>query len=211
MYNLHAPTLFETRYGTLVRCECCTRIQITFRDHVLLVDEAEFELLVQTVQRALTQLRQADGQSEWTLQAQVDNGSGLRVRGPVCGRGRDRSGASLGGVAAIVPPGRKVGRGGTSRLHEDGAGTLVRFGEDPGRSSRRGRICSAHAVLSVLSVGRLENAPGRRDGRARGVRGTGRPFDSVSNCDLERRPPWPAFASRTGRATAPSRPGAPAP
>lgn len=75
MYNLHDPKLFETRHGALVRCECCTRIQITFRDHVLLVDEAEFELLVQTVQQARTQLRQADGQSEWTLQAQADNGT----------------------------------------------------------------------------------------------------------------------------------------
>jgi hypothetical protein len=75
MYNLHDPTLFETRYGALVRCECCARIQITFRDHVLLVDEDEFELLVQTVQRALTQLRQAEEQREWTLQAQGDNGT----------------------------------------------------------------------------------------------------------------------------------------
>lgn len=74
MYNLHSPKLYETRHGTLLRCECCTRIQISFRDHVLLVDEAEFELLVRTVQQALTRLRQAEEEKQWHLQAETDGG-----------------------------------------------------------------------------------------------------------------------------------------
>lgn len=75
MYNLHNPDLFETRHGAVLRCECCSRIQITFRDHMLLVDEDEFELLVQTVRQALTRLRDADSEEEWHLQAEADNGT----------------------------------------------------------------------------------------------------------------------------------------
>jgi hypothetical protein len=74
MYNLHSPQLFRTRHGAILRCECCDRIQITFRDHVLLVDEDEFELLRQTVQQALAQLREAEEQEQWRLQARADNG-----------------------------------------------------------------------------------------------------------------------------------------
>lgn len=74
MYNLHNPDLFETRHGSVLRCECCTRIQITFRGHVLLVDEDEFELLLQTVQHAWTQLREAEGTDQWRLQAETDGG-----------------------------------------------------------------------------------------------------------------------------------------
>jgi hypothetical protein len=74
MYNLHSPQLFRTRHGAILRCECCSRIQITFRGHVLLVDEDEFELLLQTVQQARTQLREAEEQEQWRLQARADNG-----------------------------------------------------------------------------------------------------------------------------------------
>ena len=74
MHNLHSPKLYATRHGTILRCECCTRIQITFRDHVLLVDEEEFEVLVQTVQRAWSRLRDAEEQDQWRLQAETDGG-----------------------------------------------------------------------------------------------------------------------------------------
>lgn len=74
MYNLDAPNLYETRHGNILRCECCSRVQITFRDHVLLVDDAEFELLVQTVRQALTRLEREETEEEWHLQAQGDTG-----------------------------------------------------------------------------------------------------------------------------------------
>lgn len=74
MHNLHSPKLFRTRHGAILRCECCSRIQIEFRDHVLLVDEDEFELLMQTVRQALMQLREAEEQESWQLQAQTDGG-----------------------------------------------------------------------------------------------------------------------------------------
>lgn len=74
MHNLHSPKLFETRHGDILRCKCCPRIQITFRDHVLLVDEEEFELLMQTVRQAWSQLRQTEERDQWKLQAQTDGG-----------------------------------------------------------------------------------------------------------------------------------------
>jgi hypothetical protein len=75
MYNLHNPKLFRTRHGAILRCECCSRIQIEFREHVLLVDEDEFELLLQTVQQALTQIRESEDEEQWQLQAQTDGGA----------------------------------------------------------------------------------------------------------------------------------------
>ncbi|PQJ35310.1 hypothetical protein BSZ35_12490 [Salinibacter sp. 10B] len=75
MYNLHSPKLFRTRHGAILRCECCSRIQIEFREHVLLVDEDEFELLMRTVRQALAQLREAEEQESWQLQAQTDGGA----------------------------------------------------------------------------------------------------------------------------------------
>lgn len=74
MYNLHRPNLFETRYGSILRCTCCDRIQIVFRGHSLLVDENEFETLVRTLDRAWTQVREEEGQSQWRLQAGTDAG-----------------------------------------------------------------------------------------------------------------------------------------
>ena len=75
MHNLHGPDrLFETRFGHILQCKCCNRVQITFRDHVLLVDEDELELLVQTIHRAWTQLQQSEDESGWRLQAGTDGG-----------------------------------------------------------------------------------------------------------------------------------------
>jgi hypothetical protein len=52
MHNLHGPNLYSTRYGTVLCCTCCGRIQITFHGYVLLMDEAEFERFQTAVGRA---------------------------------------------------------------------------------------------------------------------------------------------------------------
>ncbi len=74
MHNAHGPHLFETRFGSVLQCTCCGRIQITFRSHTLLVDEEEFEELAHTLHRAWTQVRGAEGQNTWRLQASSDAG-----------------------------------------------------------------------------------------------------------------------------------------
>jgi hypothetical protein len=76
MHNLHGPDrLFETRYGHVLQCECCDRIQIAFRDHTLLVDEDEFEVLVRTITQAHREVQDEEGPDRWRLQAGTDAGS----------------------------------------------------------------------------------------------------------------------------------------
>ncbi|WP_103028564.1 hypothetical protein [Salinibacter altiplanensis] len=75
MHNLHGPDrLFETRYGHVLQCECCGRIQITFREHTLLLEVEDLEALTDTVKHAFRQVRDAEGQDQWTLQAETDAG-----------------------------------------------------------------------------------------------------------------------------------------
>jgi len=75
MHNLHGPDrLFETRYGHVLQCACCDRIQITFREHTLLVDEEELEVLTETIKHAWRQVRDATDQDQWSLQASTDAG-----------------------------------------------------------------------------------------------------------------------------------------
>jgi len=75
MHNLHGPDrLFETRYGHVLQCECCGRIQITLREHTLLLDVRDFEALTDTVKHALGQVRGAGSQDQWTLQAKTGAG-----------------------------------------------------------------------------------------------------------------------------------------
>ncbi len=76
MYNLHGPdTLYSTRYGHILQCTCCNRVQITFRDHTLLVDEDELKVLVQTVKHARRKVKENEEQDHWTLHAGTDAGS----------------------------------------------------------------------------------------------------------------------------------------
>lgn len=75
MHNLHGPNrLFATRYGYVLQCDCCDRLQITFREHTLLVDEEELEVLVDTINHAWEEVHTAEGQDQWTLQAGTDAG-----------------------------------------------------------------------------------------------------------------------------------------
>ncbi|WP_103027401.1 hypothetical protein [Salinibacter altiplanensis] len=75
MHNLHGPDrLFETRYGHVLQCACCSRIQITLREHTLLVDADELEALTDTIKHAWAKVRNEDGQDQWTLQAGTDAG-----------------------------------------------------------------------------------------------------------------------------------------
>jgi hypothetical protein len=75
MHNLHGPDrLFETRHGHVLRCECCGRIQIAFREHTLLVDADDLEVLTDTIKHAWEQVRSVESQDQWTLQAGTDAG-----------------------------------------------------------------------------------------------------------------------------------------
>ena len=75
MHNLHGPDrLFTTRYGHVLQCACCDRIQITFRDHTLLVDADELDVLTETINHAWRQVRDVEGPDQWTLQAGTDAG-----------------------------------------------------------------------------------------------------------------------------------------
>jgi hypothetical protein len=75
MHNLHGPDqLFSTRYGHVLQCDCCDRIQVTFREHTLLVDAAELEVLVDTIKHAWEEVRDADEQDRWELQTGTDAG-----------------------------------------------------------------------------------------------------------------------------------------
>ena len=77
MHNLHDPNLYSTRYGTVLRCNCCDRIQVTFHGYVLLMDETEFERLQTAVERAHDQERAAADvdQDSWGIQADTDGGT----------------------------------------------------------------------------------------------------------------------------------------
>jgi len=75
MHNLHGPDrLFSTRYGHVLQCACCDRIQITFREHTLLVNEDELEVLTDTIKHAWEEVRDANGRDRWELQAGTDAG-----------------------------------------------------------------------------------------------------------------------------------------
>lgn len=75
MHNLHGPDrLFETRYGHVLQCACCGRIQITFREHTLLVDTEELETLCKTIAQAWREIEDAEGSTQWELQAGTDAG-----------------------------------------------------------------------------------------------------------------------------------------
>ena len=77
MHNLHDPNLYSTRYGTVLRCNCCDRIQVTFHGYVLLMDGSEFERLQTAVERAHEQERAAADvdQDSWGIQADTDGGT----------------------------------------------------------------------------------------------------------------------------------------
>ena len=79
MHNLHDPNLYSSRYGTVLRCECCDRIQVTFHGYVLLMDETEFERLQTAVERAHEQGAADADQDSWGIQADTDGGA-VRVR-----------------------------------------------------------------------------------------------------------------------------------
>lgn len=75
MHNLHGPDhLFSTRYGHVLQCDCCGRIQITLRDHTLLVDEDELEVLTETIKHAWRNVRDTDGPNQWKLRAATEAG-----------------------------------------------------------------------------------------------------------------------------------------
>jgi hypothetical protein len=74
MHNLHDPNLYSTRYGTVLRCHCCDRIQVTFHGYVLLMDEAEFERFRAAVERAHDREQGAEEGSPWGIQADTDGG-----------------------------------------------------------------------------------------------------------------------------------------
>jgi hypothetical protein len=75
MHNLHSPNLYSTRHGTVLRCTCCDRIQVTFRHRVLLVEKADFESFRHTVHEAWTQLQQAADAGRCALRADADGGA----------------------------------------------------------------------------------------------------------------------------------------
>jgi len=79
MHNLHDPNLYSTRYGTVLRCNCCDRIQVTFHGYVLLMDEAEFERFQTAVERAHDREQGAEEGSPWGIQADTDGGT-VKVR-----------------------------------------------------------------------------------------------------------------------------------
>jgi hypothetical protein len=75
MHNLHGPEqLFSTRYGHVLQCACCDRIQIAFREHTLLVDEDELEVLTETIKHAWRTVQDSNGPDQWELQAGTDAG-----------------------------------------------------------------------------------------------------------------------------------------
>ena len=75
MHNLHGPDrLFETRHGHVLQCACCGRIQVTFREHTLLMDADELETLTATIKRAWRKVEDAEEAEQWRLQAGTDAG-----------------------------------------------------------------------------------------------------------------------------------------
>ena len=73
-HNLHAPNLFDTSDGVVIHCECCGRVQVTFRGLSLLISVREFDVLCRTVAKAWEDLdEQADART-WRLSADTDAG-----------------------------------------------------------------------------------------------------------------------------------------
>jgi len=66
--------IFQTENGKVLRCACCDCIQITFREHTLLVNEDELEVLTETIKHAWRNVQDNDGLNQWELQAGTDAG-----------------------------------------------------------------------------------------------------------------------------------------
>lgn len=66
--SLHDSNLYDTRDGRVLRCACCGRVRIEFRDLSLLIDAAEFETLLGTVVRVLDELEGRED-ATWQLAA----------------------------------------------------------------------------------------------------------------------------------------------
>lgn len=73
-HNVHAPNLFDTSDGAVLHCDCCGRIQITFRGLSLLISVREFDVLCRTVAKAWEDLDEVDDPSTWRLSADTDAG-----------------------------------------------------------------------------------------------------------------------------------------
>jgi len=71
--SLHAPSLYDTHDGRVLRCACCGRIQIEFRRHTLLIDAEEFQTLLRSVVDVIEQMESSDADS-WRLAAPTDAG-----------------------------------------------------------------------------------------------------------------------------------------
>jgi hypothetical protein len=69
--SLHAPSLYDTRSGRVLRCTCCGRIQIEFAGLTLLIDADQFETLLGTVVQVLGGMDEGE---TWTLAAPTDAG-----------------------------------------------------------------------------------------------------------------------------------------
>lgn len=73
-HNLHAPNLFDTPDGAVVHCDCCGRIQVTFRGLSLLISVRQFDVLCRTVAKAWEDIEEDDGTRTWRLSADTDAG-----------------------------------------------------------------------------------------------------------------------------------------
>lgn len=70
MYNLHGPDrLYSTRYGHVLQYNGCDHVQITFRDHTLLVDEHELDALAKTIEHAWREVDEDADKEHWQLRA----------------------------------------------------------------------------------------------------------------------------------------------
>ena len=79
-HNLHAPNLFDTSDGVVLYCDCCGRIQITFRGLSLLISVREFDVLCRTIAKAWEDLDDEDlgdksSARTWRLSADTDAGN----------------------------------------------------------------------------------------------------------------------------------------
>jgi hypothetical protein len=74
-HNVHAPSLFDTRDGSIVHCACCGRIQIDFRGLTLLTTVDEFDTLCRTVAGAWEAVQEQDDARAWRLSAETDTGN----------------------------------------------------------------------------------------------------------------------------------------
>lgn len=71
---MHAPNLFDTPDGAVVHCDCCGRIQVTFRGLSLLISVRQFDVLCRTVAKAWDDIEEDDGTRTWRLSADTDAG-----------------------------------------------------------------------------------------------------------------------------------------